>query len=516
MYLNGCADWSPGGIVIFSLANPVHPQYLGQYAQRYIHDCYVRNDTIYGAAVYSNGGLDIINAHNKANPTLVSRITYAGSGTHNAWSTRDGHYAMTTDEIGGTQKTLKIWDVSNVPPAPLAPAATYTINPADIIHNVTMRGNYAYVAWYTAGTVVVNITNPLSPQTAGHHDSYPGSSGGYDGVWAIYPYFPSGKIVSSDIQTGTYVYKFSHLSPRRPVHLFSPENNDTLIFGLPISFSWNSTAQQADDPHYFKIEIKGDSVNFSQKIYNDTIFNLNDVAHFLRGKTYSWKIYTMDEVNETQSVETFQFVYGTHIPTAIISLASDSLEFGGVGIDSSKIIPLTIKNIGDAAFTIDSMYFSAQEFSADISGAIIVNAMDSVTLNIHFTPQDTVMYSASLFMFTTIAAAPVYEIQLAGRGIAPNGITENIFFPKEIFLQQNYPNPFNPRTTIHYVIPFSSFVTLKIYDVFGKEISEIVSEHQLAGEYFIEWNAENFPSGIYFYRLNAGTFAKSNKLLLLK
>ncbi|MEK7263191.1 MAG: choice-of-anchor B family protein, partial [Bacteroidota bacterium] len=516
MYLNGCADWSPGGIVIFSLANPTQPQYVGQYAQRYIHDCYVRNDTIYGAAVYSNGGLDIINAHNKANPTVISRITYTGSGTHNAWTTRDGHYAMTTDEIGGTQKTLKIWDVSNVPPAPLNPAATYTINPADIIHNVTMRGNYAYVAWYTAGSVVVDITNPLSPQTAGQHDSYSGSSGGYDGVWAIYPYFPSGKIVSSDIQTGTYVYKFSHLLPRRLVHLLTPENNDTLIAGLPISFSWNSTASQLDDPHYFKIEITGDSVNYSQKIYSDTTMNLNDVSDFIQGKTYTWKIFTMDEVNETQSVESFQFVYGAHIPVAVISVSSDSITFGNVNIDSAKIIPLTIRNIGDMAFTVDSLHFSHPEFSAEFSNAVILNPMDSLTLAIQFLPQDTVHYNSIMNLFTNIVAAPAYEIQLSGKGMSPNGVEDEVILPQEIVLEQNYPNPFNPRTTIHYALPYASFVKLKIYDTYGRELAALVNEQQTAGNYFVEWNAENFPSGIYFYRLQVGSVSLSNKLLFIK
>ena len=75
MYLNGCATWSPGGILIFNLANPTAPQFLGEYAGRYIHDCYVRNDTIFGAAVNSGGGIDIINATNKTSPSLIARIT---------------------------------------------------------------------------------------------------------------------------------------------------------------------------------------------------------------------------------------------------------------------------------------------------------------------------------------------------------------------------------------------------------------------------------------------------------
>ena len=84
---------------------------------------------------------------------------------------------------------------------------TYSVNPADIVHNVTVRGKYAYVAWYTAGTVAVDIRDPNNPATAGSYDSYPANSGGYDGGWGGYPYFPSGKIIASDLQTGTYVLR---------------------------------------------------------------------------------------------------------------------------------------------------------------------------------------------------------------------------------------------------------------------------------------------------------------------
>jgi len=181
MYLNGCQGWSPGGVVIFSLANPIAPVFQGTYMQRYIHDCYVRNDTLYGAAIYSGGGIDIVNVQNKSNPQLIGRITYSGSGTHNVWTTADRHYVISTDEIGSTAKTLKFWDLTTFPPAPVNPVATYTINPADIEHNVVVRGNYAYVAWYTAGIVVVDISDPTNPQTAGYYDTYPGPSGGYNG-----------------------------------------------------------------------------------------------------------------------------------------------------------------------------------------------------------------------------------------------------------------------------------------------------------------------------------------------
>jgi hypothetical protein len=87
---------------------------------------------------------------------------------------------------------------------------------------------------------------------------------------------------------------------------------------------------------------------------------------------------------------------------------------------------------------------------------------------------------------------------------------------KEYRLTQNYPNPFNPTTKIKFTIPERSFVTLKIYDVLGNEIATLVNEEKLVGSYEIEFNATNLPSGIYFYRLQAGNFVVAKKMVVLK
>jgi len=89
-------------------------------------------------------------------------------------------------------------------------------------------------------------------------------------------------------------------------------------------------------------------------------------------------------------------------------------------------------------------------------------------------------------------------------------------YPLNYFLNQNYPNPFNPSTTIKYQIPELSFVTLKVYDVLGNEIATIVNGEKPAGSYEVEFDASTLPSGIYFYRLQAGSFAETKKMILMK
>ena len=88
--------------------------------------------------------------------------------------------------------------------------------------------------------------------------------------------------------------------------------------------------------------------------------------------------------------------------------------------------------------------------------------------------------------------------------------------PNNFELKQNYPNPFNPSTNIDFAIPQSSFVNLKVYDILGREAATLVNEEKPAGNYQIEFNAANHPSGIYFYKLQAGSFTESKKMILLK
>jgi len=88
--------------------------------------------------------------------------------------------------------------------------------------------------------------------------------------------------------------------------------------------------------------------------------------------------------------------------------------------------------------------------------------------------------------------------------------------PERFALEKNYPNPFNPTTTINYELPITNYVELNVFNVLGQKIVSLVSENQAAGSYKIEWDATGFASGIYYYRLEAGDFVSTRKLILLK
>ncbi len=88
--------------------------------------------------------------------------------------------------------------------------------------------------------------------------------------------------------------------------------------------------------------------------------------------------------------------------------------------------------------------------------------------------------------------------------------------PEDFILYQNFPNPFNPVTDIRYSLNVNSFVSLKVFDILGKEVSELVKEKQTVGKYAVKFEGSNLPSGIYFYRIEADKFNSTKKMLLVK
>ena len=120
-------------------------------------------------------------------------------------------------------------------------------------------------------------------------------------------------------------------------------------------------------------------------------------------------------------------------------------------------------------------------------------------------------------------------IGLRGKGVWKRNLSDiinvidetNNLVTSEFILEQNYPNPFNPSTVISYRLPVIGFVTLKVYDVLGREVAALVNEEKPAGEYEVEFivgqdSSPDIASGIYFYQLKAGEFVETMKMVFIK
>ncbi|TFB10033.1 T9SS type A sorting domain-containing protein, partial [Candidatus Marinimicrobia bacterium MT.SAG.3] len=115
------------------------------------------------------------------------------------------------------------------------------------------------------------------------------------------------------------------------------------------------------------------------------------------------------------------------------------------------------------------------------------------------------------------AGVDVYRFQ----SVPTTSIGGEVAIPEKFALSQNYPNPFNPVTTIKYELPFTSDVKFIIYNLLGQEVFRLEQFAQQAGEHLVRWNGRNMQgselsSGIYFYRLQAGEFVQTRKMVLLK
>jgi len=98
----------------------------------------------------------------------------------------------------------------------------------------------------------------------------------------------------------------------------------------------------------------------------------------------------------------------------------------------------------------------------------------------------------------------------------PVSVSDQNLVINKFELEQNYPNPFNPTTNISYVISVKSKVVLKVFDVLGNEIATLVNEEKAVGSYVVEFNSSELTSGIYFYKLQAGSFVEIKKMVILK
>ena len=202
LYLPG----SSAGTPVWDLnSNPTNPTYIGLASgggnSNYFHDMCVENGYGYGSMIY-NGDLRIWDVGTFP-PQVLSDTPTPGNFTHNAWPNAAGTVCVTTDETSGS--VVKFFDITNKSnPIPLG---QFTPNSNSIPHNAFIVGDKCHVSWYTEGYRCIDISDPSNPVEVASYDTWPGSSGGFNGCWGCYPFLPSGNILVSDRSTGLYIVR---------------------------------------------------------------------------------------------------------------------------------------------------------------------------------------------------------------------------------------------------------------------------------------------------------------------
>ena len=210
-YLYVIGDHNTGGLIIYDISNPALPDSISSFTPFYYHDIDIRNDTVCGTGIYGDG-IDLIDVSNKTAPSLVTRFNYAGSGAHNAEFSYDGNYVFIGDEIGSSGNWTRVFDVSN--PGSVTLVSEIIVDPLAAMHNCyVIQDTLLVMGHYTEGVRIWNVVDPVNPFEIAHYDTYLPANYGYAGCWSVYPYFPSGRIIASDMQTGLYVLQHDVTEP---------------------------------------------------------------------------------------------------------------------------------------------------------------------------------------------------------------------------------------------------------------------------------------------------------------
>jgi choice-of-anchor B domain-containing protein len=202
-YICGANNGVGGAIILDLTVDPLNPVELGRYNEFYMHDVYVRNDTLYGGAI-NDGFLVVADVSDPTNVVTLATQFTPGVFTHQVWLSDDGDYLFTNDEVsGGHVAAFDVSDVNNV-----FEVDRIQSSPGQnvIPHNTFVKGNFLFTSFYRDGVVMHDASNPSSLIEVGNFDTSPAFSGdGFNGCWGVYPYFPSGLIIASDIEEGLYV-----------------------------------------------------------------------------------------------------------------------------------------------------------------------------------------------------------------------------------------------------------------------------------------------------------------------
>jgi choice-of-anchor B domain-containing protein len=203
LYLAG-TNLNAGETIIMDLTNPWAPQKVGNLPNTYAHDIFVRGDTIWAANIY-DGYFSIYDITNKATPVYLGNQTTPNNFTHNVWISSDGNTIFSTDERANAYvAAYNVSDLSNI--IELDRWQTFETRGSGVIpHNVHVLNDYVVVSYYTDGVVILDGSRPSNLVEVARYDTYLQTNQGFYGCWGVYPYFQSGLIAASDINTGLHI-----------------------------------------------------------------------------------------------------------------------------------------------------------------------------------------------------------------------------------------------------------------------------------------------------------------------
>jgi choice-of-anchor B domain-containing protein len=207
LYLFG-SNLGLGGAEIFDLADPANPDHVAKYNDDYIHDGFVRGDTLWAAEVNS-GEFNVLDVSDTNSIVSMGANATPHDFTHNVWPSDDNATLFTTDEKeGGYLASYNVSDLSNISELDRyrSPHSTNVVP-----HNTHFLNDYLITSWYSDGIIVVDAQDPSNMIEVGFFDTAPFFTGtGFNGCWGAYPYLPSGTLLATDVQEGLFLFNVNY------------------------------------------------------------------------------------------------------------------------------------------------------------------------------------------------------------------------------------------------------------------------------------------------------------------
>jgi len=329
-------------------------------------------------------------------------------------------------------------------------------------------------AWNDADSMDTNVTEYQDKGLSSNTEYY----------YRISSYNSSGESsYSNEVHAVT-----SDTAPMAPTNLVA-----SVISSSQINLSWTDNSNNETN---FKIERKTDQSNFTELV----TVNANTTEYFdsnlIDGTNYFYRICAINIAGNSGYSNEISRITQLNSPTELSAIYSGA---------NSVLLNWKDNSQSETGFKIERkslimFYFQIAEVNENTTSYV-----------------DTNFSGVGEFGYRVMAFNNIINSEYSDEAwITVTDITDENVLPKEFILHQNYPNPFNPTTTIRYQIPISGYVSLKLYDLLGRECISLINEQKSAGYYEVELNGSELSTGIYFYELRCGELSQIKKLILLK
>ncbi len=188
--------------------DPWQPELVNKYRGPYVHDGFIRDGTMWLCEIYA-GTLTAVDISDEQNPRKLGSVSTPAAFTHSCWPTDDGKVIFVADEESGA--SINAYDVSNVWNMRLLDRVYSKPGTKSIPHNLFVLGDYLLASYYTDGLIVYDIADPSNMTKMASYDTNDLEGKAFEGTWGVYPYLPSGTVLTTDMQTGLYVMQIDYM-----------------------------------------------------------------------------------------------------------------------------------------------------------------------------------------------------------------------------------------------------------------------------------------------------------------